>query len=58
MRLQNYALGEWVAGTGTSAELFNAVLSGVAPPPAAPEEAAGDDGPKKAAKKPGKQAEA
>jgi hypothetical protein len=39
------------------AELFNAVLSGVAPPPAAPEEP-GEEGPKKSAKKPGKRAEA
>jgi len=40
------------------AELFNAVLSGVAPPATSPEEGAGDPGPKKAAKKPGKRAEA
>jgi hypothetical protein len=38
------------------AELFNAVLSGVAPPPTAPDEAAGDAGSKKTAKKPGKRA--
>ena len=29
MRLQNYAMGEWVAGTGKSAELFNAVTGEV-----------------------------
>jgi hypothetical protein len=40
------------------AELFNAVLSGVVPPVPAPEEAVDDSGPKKAAKKPGKRAEA
>jgi hypothetical protein len=40
------------------AELFNAVLSGVTPPAAAPEETVDDAGPKKAAKKPGKRAEA
>jgi len=40
------------------AELFNAVLSGVAPPPAAPEEPAAITEPKKSAKKPGKRAEA
>ena len=40
------------------AELFNAVLSGVAPPPPVPEETADGAEPKKAAKKPGKRAEA
>ena len=40
------------------AELFNAVLSGVAPPPAASDEAADDAEPKKTTKKPGKRAEA
>jgi hypothetical protein len=40
------------------AELFNAVLMGVAPPPAAPEEAADGAVPKKGAKKPAKPAEA
>ena len=39
------------------AELFNAVLAGVAPPAPSPEAAADDEG-KKAAKKPGKRAEA
>jgi hypothetical protein len=40
------------------AELFNAVLSGVAQPPAASEEPGDKVDPKKAAKKPGKRAEA
>ena len=40
------------------AELFNAVLSGVAQPPAVTEDPAGDAAPKKNAKKPGKRAEA
>ena len=40
------------------AELFNAVLSGVAPPPPAPEAADRRGEPKKAGKKPGKRAEA
>ena len=40
------------------AELFNAVLSGVAPPSAPAEEASGDAESKKGAKKPGKRAEA
>jgi hypothetical protein len=40
------------------AELFNAVLSGVAPPPPVPEQSEDDAGSKKAAKKPGKRAEA
>ena len=40
------------------AELFNAVLSGVAPPPPIPEQSEDGAGSKKAAKKPGKQAEA
>ena len=40
------------------AELFNAVLSGVAQPPPATEEPAADAGSKKAAKKPCKRAEA
>jgi len=40
------------------AELFNAVLSGVAQPPPATEEPAADAGSKKAAKRPGKRAEA
>jgi len=40
------------------AELFNAVLSGVAQPPPATEEPAADAGSKKAAKKPGKRVEA
>jgi oxepin-CoA hydrolase/3-oxo-5,6-dehydrosuberyl-CoA semialdehyde dehydrogenase len=29
MKLQNYAMGEWVSGTGKSAELFNAVTGEV-----------------------------
>ena len=29
MQLQNYAMGEWVAGTGKSAELFNAITGEV-----------------------------
>ena len=40
------------------AELFNAVLSGVAPPPPVAEEPVDGAGPKKAAKKSGKRAEA
>ena len=40
------------------AELFNAVLSGVAPPPAPAGEVDGDAESKKGAKKPGKRAEA
>jgi len=40
------------------AELFNAVLSGVAPPPAPAGDADGDAASKKSAKKPGKRAEA
>ena len=40
------------------AELFNAVLSGVAPPPAVPEPSEDGAGSKKSAKKPGKRAEA
>jgi len=28
-QLQNYAMGEWVAGTGKSAELFNAITGEV-----------------------------
>jgi hypothetical protein len=40
------------------AELFNAVLSGVAPPPPIPEQSEDVAGSKKPAKKPGKRAEA
>ena len=40
------------------AELFNAVLSGVAPPPPVPEQSEDDAGSKKSDKKPGKRAEA
>jgi len=40
------------------AELFYAVLSGVAPPPPATDETAGDAGSKKSVKKSGKRAEA
>lgn len=40
------------------AKLFNAVLSGVAPPPPVPEQSGDGAGTKKGAKKPGKRAEA